>query len=396
MRERIVLKTISPVHIGGKTQALTPLEQMVFNGRCYVVGEAKLGRAMLDKNKLDELSLEIGRQGRRFNLEEFLRSRQLLNERFLRQSSDYHCNTRLSRTPLRMRPFMRDVFGCPFIPGSSIKGAIRTAVLYNLLKRMQAESPRDFQQYFVNSIEQKLREFNNTDDRLRSKPWFKDKVKSSMANKIETELLQHFDLPVPGGYAKRGATGQQKDYMRVLKVSDTTPMDKDALPLVEVQVLSLTGERDIYLKTPIYVEIILPGAELQFSVTLDENIMRDFSQQTKGILPFNTLEELFNLVHSFAHDIWRFEREYWAAVSGPGAMEMRNFYDQKAAGMRMGWGAGLSGTSLLMLLPPELRRSVRDALFEPRGQFVFPKSRRAVMDGDVPRWPLGWTDLYIN
>ena len=396
MRQNIVLKTTSPVHIGGKTQELTPLEQVVFNGYCYVISEARLGRALLKKNKLDALSLEIGRQGRRFNLEDFLRSMRLLSENFLNSNADYHCTTEITRTPLRMRPFVRDAFSRPFIPGSSIKGAIRTAVLYGILKRMKEESPGEFERIFIKVVEQKLREFNNADDRIRTKPWFKDKTKRSMAGRIETELLQQFDLPVPGSTAKRGPTWQQKDFMRVLKVSDTAAIEKDALALVEVQVVSLTGEQDTYLKTPIYVEIILPNTELQFSVTLDEKILKDFSKSAGELVPFRTLDELFAMVSDFASDIWQFEKDYWDRIFGPGTMEMRAFYSSNAAGLRLGWGSGLSGASLLMLLPQELRRAVRDALFEPRGQFAFPKSRRAVMDGDIPRWPLGWAVLGIQ
>jgi CRISPR-associated protein Csm5 len=393
MREKIILKTISPVHIGGKTQELGLLENVVLGGCCYVVSEGSLGRALLEKNKLDALSLEIGRQGRRFNLDNFLRSLHLLNKNFLSKTADYCCDTILSNTPLRMRPFVRDAFSRPYIPGSSIKGVIRTAVLYGLLKKMQAEDADCFQRCFLNIVEQKLREFNNAEEWVRSKGWFKDKIKRNMAGRIEMLLLQHFDLPTRDGPVRRGPTGQQKDFMRVLKVSDTAPLDKNDLTLVEVQVISLTGENDVYLKTPIYVEIIPPGREMEFSITLDESIWADFSSRSGDRLPFKTLEEVFALVNDFAADIWQFEKAFSDNIAGHKSVEMKDFYRHTSASMRVGWGSGLSGASLLMLLPQDLRRAVRDNLFEPRDRFAFPKSRRAVMDGDLPRWPLGWVNM---
>jgi len=395
MKKRILLKTLSPVHIGGRTQELTPLEAVVFAGRCYVIDEYKLGRVLLAQNKLDSISHEINRQGPRFNLEGFIRGLKLLNQGFLEESSSYSCSTSISSTPRRLRPFVRDAYNCPFIPGSSIKGVLRTAILYGILKKMRDENPEEFQRRLPGVVARKLQEFDNAEEWKKYKPWFKDNIKRNMAGSIEQGLLQGFDLPVPGSLSRRGPTGQQRDIMRAIKVSDSNPLNKDVLSLVEVKVLSLTGKNEIYLKTPIYVEVIPPGTELEFSITLDESILGDFKKKAQGPLPFNSLEDVISKLNSFTTDLWGFEKGFWDGVSGLGKLEMSNFYQNKPAGMRLGWGSGLSGASLLLLLPEEQRRELRDALFEPREQFEFPKSRRAVMDGDTPRWPLGWVKWEI-
>lgn len=107
------------------------------------------------------------------------------------------------------------------------------------------------------------------------------------------------------------------------------------------------------------------------------------------------MEDLISFLNEFTTDLWQFEKSYWDSVFGPGSLEMREFYQKEKASMRLGWGSGLGGASLLMLLPEELRREIRDSLFEPRGQYEFPKSRRAVMDGDSPRRPLGWVTISV-
>lgn len=393
MRRHILLKTLNPLHIGGKTQELTPLEAVVFDGGCYVVDESRLSRSLLEHNKLDNLSLEINKQGPRFNLESFLWSLRLLNNNFLKKSSAYWCTTSVSSTPRRVRPFIRDAYGCPFVPGSSIKGVMRTAVIYGILKKMKKENPEDFQRRFIGVIKRKLQEFYSAEEWKRYKPWFKENTKRNMAGMIEQSIMQGFGLPVSGSSGRRAPTGQQRDIMRAVKVSDTLPLDKNALSLVEAQVLSLRNNNDVYLKTPVYVEVMPPGTELEFNITLDENILDDFDKGARGNLPFSGLEDIMTLLGDFAADVWDFERSYWDNVNGPGSNEMVDFYRQKPAGLRVGWGSGLGGASLLLLLPEDLRRELRDALFEPRGQFEFPKSRRAVMDGDTPRWPLGWATI---
>jgi len=196
MRKRVVVKTVSPVHIGGKTQELTPLEAVINQGYCYVVDESRLGRALLEEGMMDRLYGEIDRKGRNFRLERFLQKVKLLNKEFLEKSAAYSSATRLRSTPNRLRPFVRDAWDCPFIPGSSIKGVLRTAVMYGVLKRMKKEKPEDFQRCLINEVEKKLREFNNAEQWKQGKPWFKDKIKRNMAGAVEAKLIQSFQLPL--------------------------------------------------------------------------------------------------------------------------------------------------------------------------------------------------------
>lgn len=389
MIKNITIKTVSPVHVGGKTQELTPMEAVVTGGNCYVVDETLLGAELLAKKRLDSLAFEISRQGPRFELGGYLKGLGFLNKNFLDKVSIYRCQTPLTKTPGRLRPFVRDAYGQPFAPGSSIKGFIRTAIMYSILKKMKSQQSHQFE-LFVESIKRKLNEYLRAEDWQRSKPAFKDSIKRNMAAQIENELMQKFNLPVPvsGG---RGPTGPNRDFMRVLKVSDSTALSKEALTLQEVQILSLTGTgKEVYLKTPLYAEVIPPGAELSFSVTLDEPLLETFARQNKGNVPFESLRDVMQMIEDFARDIWGYEKDYWQKLTGPGVRNMRDFYSSSPAGWRIGWGSGLVGASLLMLLPVDLAREIRDALFMPRGDAAFPKSRRAVMEDGIPRWPLGW------
>lgn len=389
MRRRVRWKTISPVHIGGGTRELTPLESVFYRGRCYVVNESGLGRTLLAAGKLDALTGALERQGSRFNLEDFLRGQGLWEQGFLDKCAAYHCRA-AGRPAGGLKPFIRDAYGRPFVPGSALKGVFRTAILYARLKKKKNESPGEFQRCFTDVVREKLNEFNRTAEWKRKKPWFKDGFKRNMAARVEEELLRRFELPVSGPRGRSGPTAQQRDVLRALKVSDAAPLDKNALVLEEVRVLSLKGENEAYLKTPVYVEAIPPGVEIDGEFVLDEAVLADFSGGGRTGPPFETLEDIFHMLQEFSTDLWKFETDFWNGVSGPGTEEMRAFYRGKPAGMRLGWGCGLAGTGLVMLLPEALRRELRDALFEPRGQMLFPKSRRVAAPDGLPAAPLGW------
>jgi hypothetical protein len=58
--------------------------------------------------------------------------------------------------------------------------------------------------------------------------------------------------------------------------------------------------------------------------------------------------------------------------------------------VRVGWGAGLLGTSVDMLLPDALLQDLRNTLFTERGPAPAPKSRRLVIQGNNKMTPLGW------
>jgi len=94
--KNITIKTVSPVHVGGKTQELTPMEAVVTGGNCYVVDETLLGAELLAKKRLDSLAVEISRQGPRFELGGYLKGLGFLNKNFLDKVSIYRCQTPLT------------------------------------------------------------------------------------------------------------------------------------------------------------------------------------------------------------------------------------------------------------------------------------------------------------
>src|SRR5262245_56199560 len=125
---RLRLTTLTPLHIGGREGALNPLEFIVFEGHCYVIAEAKFSAALQQHGRLDAFYTWFVGQERPV-LRDFLRDHRLLNTDFLQRVAAY---ASVAPMPIQatLRPYIRDAFNRPFLPGTAIKGALRTAFLY--------------------------------------------------------------------------------------------------------------------------------------------------------------------------------------------------------------------------------------------------------------------------
>lgn len=158
-KKRIRLKVKSPIHIGSVEQKLTPFEYIHQGQYVYQVSDEKLSLFLQQKNLIDSYVSGVSREGHRFRLLNFFRDNRItLTEADLINIS-FGRKTRLLGNGLQeYRPFIRDGFGKPYIPGTSIKGVIRTAILYNALSNYKAKDPAGFQRSIVDSIE-KTEEF---------------------------------------------------------------------------------------------------------------------------------------------------------------------------------------------------------------------------------------------
>jgi len=65
--------------------------------------------------------------------------------------------------------------------------------------------------------------------------------------------------------------------------------------------------------------------------------------------------------------------------------------------MRLGWGSGMTGTTIGLCFDDELRENIRDICGLKAPGFEAPKSRRTILgsDGDIKFLP-GWIKFKIN
>lgn len=214
--------------------------------------------------------------------------------------------------------------GTPYIPGSSIKGVFRTAVLYKLLQKRQ-----DIKSKYWRQIQGKI-----SNNYLNPKRDF-----DGLAKDLESELLHTLRLKDD---KERNISNKKAvcSAMRGLQVSDTY-----ASRNVQTAILQkVDGGFDKFgkaspKKLPIFRECMLPEAELFFDVKIEKAVMN-----TIGI---NSVDDLLKATHSFfaaVTDLLQqaFGKEYQEAFQGVAA-----------GNMFLGGNTGFLSKTLLAMLAPD-------------------------------------------
>jgi CRISPR-associated protein Csm5 len=301
-----------------------------------------------------------------------------------------------------LRPMIRNGMGYLFIPGSSIKGAIRTAIAYHLLK--YPDRYRVPEQYHRSAIEERLK---NTLGELSNK----HKQKFADDKLFMDSLFSNFSLNYQG--KTFSGTSQNTDFLRCLKVSDSEPIIESRVTsrtgkpipvnfsiVAEVIISSRFSDYTAKYKAPIYAEMAR-NVNTEFTLTLDPEMLSWFQHKQGMKLPFNNLDELLQICQDFAQEQWDYEHDYWDAIennlnaSGK-KLEfsyIRDLYEPEKCPytLRLGWGSGMTGTTVGLCFDDELRAELRDICGIKAPDFEAPKSRRTVMNrnGEI-KWVPGW------
>lgn len=211
--------------------------------------------------------------------------------------------------------------GSLYVPGSSIKGVFRTAILYSLLQKRQdikVKYWRQIQEKISSNYFQPYRDFNK------------------LISDLENELLHTLRL-VDGNIRSNNAVCSA---MRGLQVSDTYASRNTQTAILQ----KVDGGFDKFgkaspKKLPIFRECMLPKAELFFDVKIEKAVM-----STIGI---NTVDDLLKATHSFfaaVTDLLQqaFEKEYQEAFQGVAA-----------GNIFLGGNTGFLSKTLLAMLAPD-------------------------------------------
>ena len=238
--------------------------------------------------------------------------------------------------------------GSLYVPGSSIKGVFRTAILYKLLQKRQ-DIKSKYWCYIKQQVDiiEKLMEEERKPRELQIMPYSVIKKKKDQATKeidkliasLESELLHTLRLKDD---KERNISNKNAvcSAMRGLQVSDTYASRNMQTAILQ----KVDGGFDKFgkaspKKLPIFRECMLPKAELFFDVKIEKAVM-----STIGI---NTVNDLLNATHSFfaaVTDLLQqaFEKEYQEAFQGVAA-----------GNMFLGGNTGFLSKTLLAMLAPD-------------------------------------------
>lgn len=390
------IRLSSPIlHIGSAVSRLNPFEYVQTNQKVYLPNQSALAKGF--KKRGDGFLNDYIQA-----IEERQDIGNLLQQAF---GSEWWCATDADGEPIfpenaisqklteqkitELRPMIRNGMGQLFIPGSSIKGAIRTAIAYHLLK-YSSKGVSEIEQ----TLRQRLRRMNKHQQKFLDDDLFMD------------SLFSDFYLT----YQERNFFGKSPntDFLRALKVSDSEPLLKNEkisvnIPVVaEVIVSSRFPDYQAKYRASIYAEMVR-NLQTEFTLTLDTEMLSWFQHKHSMKLPFHTQDELWQICQEFTQAQWEHEQNYWQKIKNNSTSKInlnfnyiREFYETEKCPymLRLGWGSGITGTTVDLLFKNETREEIRDTCGLKAPGYETPKSRRTIINpnGEI-RFVPGWTKI---
>lgn len=365
---QLTIRTLSPLHIGTGNKLLRDYDYVACNGKTWVIDQSVLGEMLYEHDP-----------------GEFERMASGAPAADLIHSNEFQEGSPLFRYVMRGEPrsegrgavlqeLLKDPWDRPYIPGSSLKGALRTA-------------------FAVHGWQQRKLNFSlgSLNERGGAK---------YAALSMEQSVLNSPTAP-------RGMAPNH-DLLRALQVSDSTPGDIGQVQLLNVQVA--VGEN---MDSPIELEAIPAGLTFTATLTLDGFLLkRGVSQQMgwdKDQLAW--LEDIPTVVARFSNPRLADEIEYWRDSASPIRSSfvklvrtVEELDREHEFMLQLGWGGGWTSKTFNRHLTSNkdaFLEVVKKYRLDRKNKFQrgdsFPKSRRiAVTSSGRAGAPLGWVRVRME
>lgn len=274
-----------------------------------------------------------------------------------------------------VRAFIKDSFGRPYLPGSSIKGAIRTALAYQLCEHYAPGPP----------VLERLRKARG----LQSKA-------TLGAGAVETLFGKNPSI----------------DVLKALVIRDSPPLDMGGrFAMVHIQVQSVRNDKlQVKSAAPIYAECLMPSQPPiaipfyvdQFVLREDKELGQVFGHRTADLLGDPTA--LVGALKAFSQKLCAIEKDFYLTHGRQDAANFFNGYIGKNdIILPISFGAGWYAKTLGARLEPEELQEIRDYYEQQHkpigrpGVKLFPKSRKfaCTSAGGKSYRPMGWCKLEV-
>lgn len=373
MRFRVTLTCRSPLHVGGTRHVLGPLDFVQAGDVLYPVRLRALEEWLAERGLVPAFARWVtGEAGGLPTLSGFLQAQRLLTPDLARRLAAYGVRLASPVPPTRVLAFARDPFGRPYLPGSSLKGALRTAWL-----AAGFSDPR-LADRLVDDVRACVEEA------ARQSPTKRRASATRVAAGAEERALRTLSFP-----PQYKATPLHRDVWRAIRVRDSAPLDPGAVRVYEVGVLSRRRDGTPYRKPTgtLCAECLIPGTRVEFEVTVEEG--------WRGV-PWSSVAEVFERVADWSRERWNEEKSAVEelCLASADLAGLREFYAGAPAGVRLGWGSGWRALGVGSRLPRDLQRRVGEVFYDRTDSF--PKSRKVIVDRDRIMAPLGWADLSVD
>ena len=252
---------------------------------------------------------------------------------------------------------------CPYIPGSELKGAIRTAVLTGMLSANAQ---------FLQNLAQRLH--------------------PNMRKRQLDELWQMTEYAL----LRAGSKDAHDDLFRGISISDSEPLSKEAVCVYAAKRLNMT--RDV----TVFTEAIAPNREttVTLSVAYPNRWLTEAGLADKS--GWLSWEKLAEALYQHSNAVLDFIAQKFPALRQR-AQKLKEQNTPQEPLLRIGWGQGFLSVTMtepLRQSHPHAYETLRQAMASVIGQYGrtkpndFPKTIWAVLDGNgQPVDLFGWVKL---
>lgn len=368
------LEVLSPLHIGSGDR-LSPLDYATHtqDGKCLLVVYDFAALGVTDPQKLEQLVRFVA-GGPEWN-----RLKERAREWGAERPSDairYRLAMMAQGKAEEVAPFVRNAEDYAYVPGSSLKGAIRTALLY----KWGMEHPRELKQLVAGVVHGEKR------------------VRAEFA----------------AGDLEKRAFGRDPnhDALRALRVADSAPHADPSKGTFRPKEAVLRAERLGEAEGSgealrLWLEALLPGVKLRLRITLDTHLFTPHAEPELHLRDWRAaIEDWPAACRRFSADLLEAQAQMLErlgkANSAKWCRDLKAEVERRTTGclLPIGWGVGWEGKTIGMLMKDEDYAEVK-ARFElgrrkdrPEDYLegIFPATRWAVNTSQGPL-PLGWVRL---
>ncbi len=372
---RLKITVLTPLHIGNGREMLRDYDFAEKQGKIWRFDE----NALLETRNIDDPKI----------VEQLAKAKPadlITDEREYKDGSPlfrYHIPGQALSQDGRVREFIKNVYDQPYLPGSSLKGALRTAIgWWEWGQKQKSAQETDLFQ-----------------------PTGKKKKKEFVAADYELDIFGRKPKDAPGSHPNY-------DLMRTLQISDGQPLEPDVLYVTNVAVFRKSGTQP---KINRITSLEVLPAKLSFSITLKLDTAL-FSQWAKNHgLNLGNASRVTNFVQickAYTRQRIATEQEYYGRNNFPATSLALAFYDQlarlenqlaeNAFWLQLGWATGWDGKTFDSRLKENPSANYLKRVIElydlGRGHTyapiqTFPMSRRlplSLNDDSKLGKPLGW------
>lgn len=278
---RMKLATLSPVFIGSGEEFNQG--QYIFDNKTMtvkVLDEEKFAFFLSKNNLIDEYSNALIQYGKNINLKRWLEEKGIpLNLPIFSKtiSCKYLTTNKFGKTKTAtslntIKTFMKNSDGHAYIPGSSIKGAIRTAFCSYLVHKYKNQFQIEWQ-----DLRQALLKRNN--------------------KSITNQIIKHIENKCFNLIKCNDVKAEKRDIFSTLIVGDS-----DSIPANELYIttrLDCAIQKENPTSMPMNLEVVGSNVDIHFYLSVDTSFGTYFSiEKIKEVLDFYTKQQINNEIYA--------------------------------------------------------------------------------------------------